>query len=146
MGVASPAKPHPASCRILSTTSGFARVDTSPGSCRLEIAASTRRMILPERVFGMSGTITTRRGRAMAPMPLTTDWVIQGNRGSAQMPQPVTGMICPVMPAEASPARNTTALAMSSRRVHFFRSLGFIASTLDAVSTSPGAIALTRMP
>jgi hypothetical protein len=25
-------------------------------------------MILPERVFGMSGTITTRRGRAMGPI------------------------------------------------------------------------------
>ena len=40
--------------RICSTTSGFANVVTSPTSRRLEIEASTRRMILPLRVFGIS--------------------------------------------------------------------------------------------
>ncbi len=34
----------------------------------LEMAASTRRMILPERVLGMSGTIWTFFGRAILPM------------------------------------------------------------------------------
>src|SRR5207244_10729588 len=41
--------------RICSTTSGFASVVTSPTSRRLEIEASTRRMIFPERVLGISG-------------------------------------------------------------------------------------------
>ena len=45
--------------RISLTISGLASVDTSPSSSLFEIALSTRRMILPERVFGMSGTITT---------------------------------------------------------------------------------------
>jgi hypothetical protein len=42
---------------------GLANVEISPASSLFEIAASTRRMILPERVFGMSGTSRTRRGR-----------------------------------------------------------------------------------
>src|SRR3989441_3675324 len=62
-----------ASSLMRSTTSGLASVDTSPGSCLLEIAASTRRMILPERVFGMSGTMITCRGLAIAPIWETTD-------------------------------------------------------------------------
>ncbi len=41
---------------------------TSPTSMVLEMAASTRRMILPERVLGMSGTIWTFFGRAILPM------------------------------------------------------------------------------
>src|SRR5208337_2746402 len=44
-------------CLICSTTSGFISVVTSPTSSdSLESAARTRRMILPERVLGMSGT------------------------------------------------------------------------------------------
>ena len=39
--------------------SGLASVVMSPVSRVLEIAASTRRMILPDRVLGMSGTIQT---------------------------------------------------------------------------------------
>src|SRR5436190_13276365 len=62
-----------ASSLMRSTTSGLASVDTSPGSCLLEIAASTRRMILPERVLGMSGTMITWRGLAIAPIWDTTD-------------------------------------------------------------------------
>src|SRR2546426_2225941 len=58
---------------ILSTTSGLASVDTSPVSWWFEIAASTRRMILPERVLGMSGTMITWRGLAIAPISETTD-------------------------------------------------------------------------
>ena len=59
--------------RISSTISGLASVEMSPASVLFEIAASTRRMILPERVFGMSGTITIRRGRAMAPISRSTE-------------------------------------------------------------------------
>src|SRR5437879_806339 len=58
---------------IFSTISGLARVDTSPGSWRFEIAASTRRMIFPERVLGISGMMMTWRGRAIAPILETTD-------------------------------------------------------------------------
>src|SRR3989442_145733 len=54
--------------RISSTTSGFARVLVSPTSVKLEIPAMTLRMILPERVFGMSGTIQTFFGRAILPI------------------------------------------------------------------------------
>ena|GEM_PF-1982792 len=44
-------------CLICSTTSGFISVVTSPTSSdSFESAARTRRMILPERVLGMSGT------------------------------------------------------------------------------------------
>src|SRR5262249_39256553 len=50
-----------------STISGFASVEISPASSLFEIAASTRRMILPERVFGMSGTIMIWRGGGMGP-------------------------------------------------------------------------------
>ena len=52
-------------------------------------------------------------------------------------PHPVTVMTWPVMPAAAGDARKTTASAISSRLVHRFRSFGFIAAMLDAVSTSP---------
>ena len=63
--------------RISLTISGLASVETSPSFSLLEMAASTRRMSLPERVFGMSGTITTRRGRAMAPISRTTNSCIR---------------------------------------------------------------------
>ncbi len=42
--------------RISSTISGLASVVTSPMSRPSDIAASTRRMIFPERVLGISGT------------------------------------------------------------------------------------------
>jgi hypothetical protein len=51
-----------------STTSGFASVVVSPTSAKLEIAAMTLRMIFPERVLGMSGTIQTVFGRAIFPI------------------------------------------------------------------------------
>src|SRR5262249_29907622 len=54
--------------RICSTTSGLASVVMSPVSMVLEIAARTRRMIFPERVFGMSGTMWTFLGRAIFPI------------------------------------------------------------------------------
>jgi len=37
----------------------------------LETAAMTRRMILPERVLGMSGTIHTFLGRAILPISVS---------------------------------------------------------------------------
>jgi len=40
----------------------------SPTSAKLEMLAITRRMILPERVFGMSVTIHTFFGRAIDPI------------------------------------------------------------------------------
>ena len=54
--------------RISSTISGLARVLMSPTSAKLEIAAMTRRMIFPDRVFGMSCTIQTFLGRAILPI------------------------------------------------------------------------------
>src|SRR5258708_15922339 len=53
---------------MLSTISGLASVVMSPGSVKLEIPAMTRRMIFPERVFGMSETIQTFFGRAIFPI------------------------------------------------------------------------------
>src|SRR5215831_2204618 len=56
----------PCTCtRICSTTSGLASVVISPTSRLLETAASTRRMIFPERVLGISGTMRTLFGRAI---------------------------------------------------------------------------------
>jgi hypothetical protein len=46
----------------------------------------------------------------------------------------------------AGEARKSTVSAISSRLVQRLRSFGFIAAMLDAVSTSPGAIAFTRIP
>src|SRR5262249_47159140 len=66
--------------------------------------------------------------------------------GPRYNPQPVTATTWPVMPAAAGETRKTTVSAISSRVVQRFRSFGFIAAMLDAVSTSPGAIAFTRMP
>ena len=43
--------------RMTSTTSGLAREVVSPTSWPLEMAARIRRMILPERVLGRSGTM-----------------------------------------------------------------------------------------
>src|SRR2546427_183797 len=40
----------------------------SPGLVKLEMPAMTRRMILPDRVLGMSGTIQTFFGRATLPI------------------------------------------------------------------------------
>ena len=57
--------------RICSTISGLASVVTSPTSAKLEIAAITRRMILPDRVLGMSGTIQTCFGRAILPISVS---------------------------------------------------------------------------
>ena len=54
--------------RMWSTISGLARVETSSTSVKLEIPAMTRRMIFPERVLGMSGTIHTLAGRAILPI------------------------------------------------------------------------------
>ena len=51
-----------------STISGLASVVTSPTSAKLEIDAMTRRMILPDLVFGMSATIQTFFGRAILPI------------------------------------------------------------------------------
>ena len=70
-------------CRISSTTSGLASVVVSPTSTKLEIAAVTRLMILPERVLGRSAETHTWAGRAMGPIivaiaPLTsstTSWL-----------------------------------------------------------------------
>src|SRR5258708_4571846 len=45
--------------RIWATMSGLASVVMSPVSIWLEMAARTRRMILPERVLGLSGTMWT---------------------------------------------------------------------------------------
>ena len=53
---------------MLSTTSGLASVMTLPTSPLLEMAPSTLRMILPERVLGMSGTIHTFLGFAIFPI------------------------------------------------------------------------------
>src|SRR6202048_388952 len=57
--------------RICSTISGLARVVTSPMSMAFEMELSTRRMILPERVLGMSGTIRTYFGRAILPITVS---------------------------------------------------------------------------
>src|SRR5579859_5500269 len=54
-----------------STTSGLARVVTSPTSAKLDIDAITRRMIFPDRVLGMSGTIQTFFGRAILPISVS---------------------------------------------------------------------------
>src|SRR5205823_9696583 len=54
--------------RISSTTSGLARVVTSPIFMVLEIDAKTRRIIFPERVLGISGTMYTCLGLAIGPM------------------------------------------------------------------------------
>src|SRR6266581_3090043 len=54
-----------------STISGLARVVTSPTSAKLEIEAITRRMILPDLVLGMSGTIHTFFGRAILPISVS---------------------------------------------------------------------------
>ena len=54
-----------------STISGFASVVTSPTSAKFEMPAITRRMILPERVFGMSATIQTFFGRAILPISVS---------------------------------------------------------------------------
>src|SRR5581483_11107736 len=43
----------------------------SPTSAKLDVAAITRRMILPDRVFGMSGTIQMFFGRAILPMSVS---------------------------------------------------------------------------
>src|SRR5260370_27180571 len=56
---------------MTSTTSGFASVVVSPTSLKLEIPAMTRRIIFPERVFGMSGTIQTFLGRAILPIAVS---------------------------------------------------------------------------
>src|SRR6516162_10588504 len=58
-------------CRMSSTTSGLARVVTSPTSAKLETAAITRRMIFPDLVLGMSGTIHTFLGRAILPISVS---------------------------------------------------------------------------
>ena len=57
--------------RMSSTISGFASVLTSPTSAKLEIPAITRRMIFPERVFGMSLTTQTFFGRAIFPISVS---------------------------------------------------------------------------
>ena len=43
----------------------------SPTSVKLDVAAMTRRMILPDRVLGMSGTIQMFFGRAILPMSVS---------------------------------------------------------------------------
>ena len=57
--------------RMPSTTSGLASVVTSPTSAKLDTDAMTRRMIFPDRVLGMSGTIHTFFGRAILPISVS---------------------------------------------------------------------------
>ena len=57
--------------RIFSTISGLASVVMSPVSVKFEVAAITRRMILPDLVFGMSGTIQMFFGLAILPMSVS---------------------------------------------------------------------------
>jgi len=47
-------------------------VEISPGSCPSSLAFKTRRMILPERVFGKDGTISISRGTAILPNSFKT--------------------------------------------------------------------------
>jgi len=47
----------------------------SPTLMWFEMPASTRRMSLPERVFGMSGTICTVFGRAIFPIIVSIVWI-----------------------------------------------------------------------
>src|SRR5438270_705673 len=47
----------------------------SPTSAKLDVAAITRRMILPDLVFGMSGTIQMFFGRAILPMSVSIAFV-----------------------------------------------------------------------
>ena len=54
-----------------STTTGLASVVTSPTSAKFDTDAMTRRMILPDRVFGISGTIHTFFGRAILPISVS---------------------------------------------------------------------------
>src|SRR6201982_2984994 len=54
-----------------STTSGLASVVMSPTSVKFDTEAMTRRMILPDLVLGMSGTIQMFFGRAILPMSVS---------------------------------------------------------------------------
>src|SRR5690606_28269094 len=68
------ALPPDSPCWIRSITEESASVVTSPTSRFSATSRSRRRMILPERVLGSSGTIITWRGLAIAPISLAT-WV-----------------------------------------------------------------------
>src|SRR5205823_13030636 len=57
--------------RTLSTISGFASVVMSPTSAKLVVAARTLRMILPERVLGISATIQIFFGLAIFPISVS---------------------------------------------------------------------------
>src|SRR5260370_33464750 len=61
--------------RIWATMSGLASVVMSPVSIWLEMAARTRRMILPERVLGMSGTIWMVLGRGVLSIMVLVVWL-----------------------------------------------------------------------
>ena len=72
-GFSAPAAVPPARA-IASTAAGFSRADVSPGSRPSQAARATRRMTLPLRVRGRSGTATTARGRTGLPRSRTTSW------------------------------------------------------------------------
>ena len=84
-------------------------------------AKATRRLSLPD-------VMSSDRRQSWSARPLRSSRA--KFRPGHQDPQdpPVTGRICPVTPAAAGEARNTTAAAMSSRLVHRLRSFGFIAA------------------
>src|SRR5260370_20955641 len=107
------------SSRIWATMSGFARVVMSPVSMLLEMAARTRRMILPERVLGMSGTMWMVLGRAILPIMVslvetTLSWMglVVGTPGLRGVE--TTGR----RPLTSSPAVTTAASATSVTVMH----------------------------
>ena len=58
--------------RIASIVVGSSSADRSPGSRPSQAARTTRRMILPERVFGRAGTTATASGLSVLPRSSTT--------------------------------------------------------------------------
>ena len=61
--------------RISSRDAGLSIVDGTSGSAPSAICRSNRRMILPERVFGRAGTMSTAASDAIGPTRARTSWL-----------------------------------------------------------------------
>jgi hypothetical protein len=92
---------------------GSARVVTSPRDRFSATSRSSRRMILPDRVLGSSGTTMIWRGLAIGPISLATclrsSWTNSGPSTAsprritkATMPWPVVSSVAPTTAASAT--------------------------------------------
>ena len=126
-----------------STISGLASVVTSPASAKLETAAMTLRMILPDLVLGMSATIQTFPGRAILPISVSITLVTLSSISLLGLRPGLSETYASTARPPISPMTGTAAASATSATVSAADSVSLVPSrcpaTLITWSTGRGA-------